>query len=66
MDPTARVPAKATINCDRYTDFLIRGTSVFLNDARLRRAEAKVRPNDVLNMQFTSGECTTAVFYSQV
>ncbi|KAJ4152141.1 hypothetical protein NW765_017650 [Fusarium oxysporum] len=55
LGSTARRPVQKSIDCQSYAEFLNRGTSIFMNDARLRGAEAKVRPSDVLNLQFTSG-----------
>lgn len=41
---------------ESYSFFFNRGQSIFMNDSVLRRAARKVRPSDVLNLQFTSGE----------
>lgn len=40
-----------------YHTFTSNGLSVFMNDATLKRAEKKVTREDVVNLQFTSGEC---------
>ncbi|UQC88294.1 4-coumarate-CoA ligase [Colletotrichum lupini] len=40
---------------ESYSFFFNRGQSIFMNDSVLRRAARKVRPSDVLNLQFTSG-----------
>ncbi|KAF4963731.1 hypothetical protein FSARC_8279 [Fusarium sarcochroum] len=55
LDPAARRPTQPIVECEQYAEFSIRGTSIFMNDAKLRQAQRKVRPGDVLNMQFTSG-----------
>ncbi|KAM0542960.1 hypothetical protein ACHAPJ_012566 [Fusarium lateritium] len=55
LDPAAHRPAQPVVECEQYAEFSIRGTSIFMNDAKLRQAQRKVRPGDVLNMQFTSG-----------
>jgi hypothetical protein len=39
----------------QYNAFVFNGNSIFMNDARLRRAEVGVQASDVLNVQFTSG-----------
>jgi hypothetical protein len=39
-----------------YNAFTASGLSVFLNPFVLKRAQRKVQPEDVLNLQFTSGE----------
>lgn len=38
-----------------YSTFASNGHSVFMNDRVLKRAENGVTPEDVLNLQFTSG-----------
>ncbi|KAL3479634.1 acetyl-CoA synthetase-like protein [Aspergillus californicus] len=38
-----------------YSAFVSTGESIFMNGATLKRAERKVSPEDVLNLQFTSG-----------
>ncbi|KAJ0423053.1 acetyl-CoA synthetase-like protein [Aspergillus carlsbadensis] len=43
------------VEVQEYNAFTASGLSVFLNPAVLKRAERKVRPDDVLNLQFTSG-----------
>ncbi|KXH54738.1 4-coumarate-CoA ligase [Colletotrichum salicis] len=40
---------------ESYNSFFNRGQSIFMNDSVLRRAARKVRPSDILNLQFTSG-----------
>lgn len=38
-----------------YNDFVLKSRSVSVTDAVLKHAEKLVKPNDVLNLQFTSG-----------
>lgn len=53
------------VEMQTYNTFTSNGHSVFMNDSILKRAESLVRPNDVLNLQFTSGmNPTTAVHAS--
>ncbi|KAH6962481.1 hypothetical protein BKA56DRAFT_498316 [Ilyonectria sp. MPI-CAGE-AT-0026] len=47
------------VEVQSYHNFLGNAHSIFMNDAVLRRAERRVKPSDVLNLQFTSG--TTGV-----
>lgn len=51
-----RSPSRELFNCHRYEDFLNDGTNGSVTDEQLERAETRVEPADVLNMQFTSGE----------
>lgn len=48
------------IEFESYSEFVQGANSIFMNNpAFLKRAEKKVKPTDVLNLQFTSGEdCT--------
>ncbi|KAJ0322525.1 hypothetical protein COL5a_008755 [Colletotrichum fioriniae] len=46
---------------ESYSFFFNRGQSIFMNDSVLRRAARKVRPSDVLNLQFTSEATLSAV-----
>jgi hypothetical protein len=39
-----------------YTTFTSTGNSLFMSDAILQRAEERVNREDVVNLQFTSGE----------
>ncbi|KAF5549195.1 aldehyde dehydrogenase [Fusarium mexicanum] len=50
-----RSPSRQLFNCHRYEDFLNDGTNGPVTNQQLERAEIRVRPSDVLNMQFTSG-----------
>ncbi|KAL6230264.1 hypothetical protein BDW75DRAFT_76384 [Aspergillus navahoensis] len=43
------------VEIQEYKAFTARGLSVFLSSFVLKRAERKVQPDDVLNLQFTSG-----------
>lgn len=43
------------VEVQSYHNFLGNAHSIFMNDAVLRRAERRVKPSDVLNLQFTSG-----------
>ncbi len=43
------------VEMQSYSTFTSNGHSVFMNDRALRRAENAVTPEDVLNLQFTSG-----------
>ena len=38
-----------------YNNFFLGGYSVFMNEVTLRRAEKRVKADDILNLQFTSG-----------
>lgn len=51
-----RSPSRELFNCHRYEDFLNEGTDGAITEEQLERAETRVQPADVLNMQFTSGE----------
>jgi hypothetical protein len=46
---------EAGVEMQTYNTFTSNGHSVFMNDSVLKRAESLVRPDDVLNLQFTSG-----------
>ncbi|KAG5744901.1 hypothetical protein H9Q70_012395 [Fusarium xylarioides] len=50
-----RSPSRELFNCHRYEDFLNDGINGSMTDEQLERAETRVQPSDVLNMQFTSG-----------
>lgn len=43
------------VEMQSYNTFASNGNSVFMNDHVLKRAENNVTPDDVLNLQFTSG-----------
>lgn len=43
------------VEMQSYSTFTSNGHSVFMNDRALKRAENAVTPEDVLNLQFTSG-----------
>jgi hypothetical protein len=43
------------VEMQSYSTFTSNGHSVFMNDRVLKRAENGVTPEDVLNLQFTSG-----------
>lgn len=43
------------VEIQTYSSFASGGQSVFMNDPRLRHAEKAVIPDDILNLQFTSG-----------
>lgn len=43
------------VEMQSYNTFTSNGHSVFMNDRALKRAENAVTPEDVLNLQFTSG-----------
>ncbi|KAJ5989533.1 acetyl-CoA synthetase-like protein [Penicillium waksmanii] len=46
---------EAGLEMQTYNTFTSNGYSVFMNDSVLKRAESLVRPDDILNLQFTSG-----------
>jgi pilus assembly protein TadC len=46
------------VEMQSYSTFTSNGHSVFMNDRALKRAENAVTPEDVLNLQFTSGMST--------
>lgn len=46
---------KGGVEMQSYSTFTSNGHSVFMNDRVLKRAENGVTPEDVLNLQFTSG-----------
>lgn len=46
---------KGKVETQSYSTFVSSAHSVFLNDSFFRRAEKAVKPEDVLNLQFTSG-----------
>lgn len=47
--------ASKGIECQSYSTFVADSGSIFMNEATLKRAERKVTPSDVVNLQFTSG-----------
>ena len=44
-----------TCELTSYNNFFLGGYSVFMNEVTLRRAEKRVKADDILNLQFTSG-----------
>ncbi|CEJ56598.1 hypothetical protein PMG11_02800 [Penicillium brasilianum] len=48
-------PEQGGVEIQSYNTFTSNGHSVFMNDHVLKRAEIRVVPEDVLNLQFTSG-----------
>lgn len=56
-DVTSFNSAGKGIEFQSYSEFVQEANSIFMNNpAFLRRAQNKVKPGDVLNLQFTSGE----------
>lgn len=47
-----------------YNDFTSRGTSVAGDEAALMQREASVQPDDLLNLQFTSGLSSHTIWLS--
>lgn len=46
---------KSEVEMQSYSTFTSGAQSIFVKDSMLRRAESSVKPEDVLNLQFTSG-----------
>jgi hypothetical protein len=47
---------EAGVEMQTYSTFVSGANSVFMTDSMLKRAESSVSPENVLNLQFTSGE----------
>ena len=50
------------VEVQSYDKFTSNGLSVVMNNATLERAERKVTREDVVNLQFTSGGCSTSSY----
>lgn len=49
------LPPMEGFKCQTYNDFMSSTQSILVNDHVLSRAERRVTPSDVVNLQFTSG-----------
>ncbi|KAL1877419.1 putative NRPS-like protein biosynthetic cluster [Diaporthe australafricana] len=49
------LPPKEGLKCETYKDFMSSTQSILVSDHSLSRAERRVTPSDVVNLQFTSG-----------
>ena len=48
-------PGESGVEMQSYSGFISGAQSVFMKDSMLLRAEKSVKPEDILNLQFTSG-----------